>query len=107
MASCAPSAPNPNVQKSTTPPLPASNGTVLSMRQISPSAGSEPWRAALLAAAARTNSASERSTSLVEFIVRTDEGTTLSFVQDNRLDLHPGDRIVIRREVTAQLARPG
>jgi hypothetical protein len=28
-------------------------------------------------------------------------------VQSNQLDLHTGDRVVIRYEPTAQLARPG
>ena len=77
------------------------------MRTISPSGGSEPWRAALLAAAAKTGPTNQPPTSLVEFIVRTDDGATLSFVQDNSLDLHPGDRVVIRREANTQLGRPG
>ena len=104
--SCAPSAPKPVAPTTAIPAPHFSDGTILSMRKVVSSAGSEPWRAALIAAAARTNSTDEGSDSLVEFIVRTDDGATLSFVQDNSLDLHPGDRVVIHREANTQLTRP-
>lgn len=106
LASCAPSAPNAVAPKAATPTASFSNGTILSMRDIAPTLGSEPWRAALLAAAASTSPAGGRPTLLVEFIVRSDDGATLSLVQDNSLGLHPGDRVVIRREANAQLTRP-
>jgi outer membrane lipoprotein SlyB len=43
---------------------------------------------------------------LTEFIVRTDDGSTLSIVQANALGLHTGDRVVIQRDNGAHLARP-
>ena len=44
---------------------------------------------------------------ITEFIVRADDGATLSIVQSNKLDLRTGDRVVIRYEPTVQLTRPG
>lgn len=87
--------------------VPFSAGTILSMRAVATPAGSAPWRAALLAAASGTGGAGSNSAApLIEFIVRADDGATLSIVQSNNLDLHKGDRVVIRYEATAQLARP-
>ena len=108
MAGCAPATPVATAPVS--PSVPFSAGTILSMRAVSTPPGSAPapWRAALLAAATGTgNTANDPSAPLIEFIVRADDGATLSIVQSNNLDLHKGDRVVIRYEPTAQLARPG
>ena len=77
------------------------------MRAVIASEGSAPWRAALLAAASTGGSATDRTAPLTEFIVRADDGATLSIVQANQLNLRAGDRVVIRYQPTAQLARPG
>ena len=102
----APLATNPSPAPQSTP---FSAGTILSMRAVSTSTGSAPWRAALLAAASGStggSTASEPAAPLIEFIVRADDGATLSIVQPNNLDLHMGDRVMIRYEPTVQLARP-
>ena len=94
-------------KQSPAPPTPLSAGIILSMRAIGGSAAAAPWRAVLLATASAGSAANDRPAPLTEFIVRADDGATLSIVQSNKLDLHTGDRVVIRYEPTAQLARPG
>ena len=47
------------------------------------------------------------SRSLVEFIVRVDDGATLSIVQTNEPGFRTGDRVVILRDDRTRLARPG
>ena len=89
------------------PSTPFSAGTILSMRAVSTSTGSAPWRAALLAAASVAGGGTDQPAPLTEFIVRADDGATLSIVQSNKLDLRTGDRVVIRYEPTVQLTRPG
>ncbi len=44
---------------------------------------------------------------LFEFIVRADDGATLSIVQANTASFRTGDRVVILRDDTARLAPPG
>jgi hypothetical protein len=61
----------------------------------------------LLAAASGEQGSGDRADPLTEFIVRADDGATLSIVQSNRLDLHTGERVVIRYAPAVQLARPG
>ena len=110
MAGCGPTAPVATAPAARSPAEPFSTGTILSMRAVSSAGGSAqaPWRAALLAAATGGGSTgSDPSSPLIEFIVRADGGATLSIVQTNNLDLHKGDRVVIRYDPTAQLARPG
>jgi hypothetical protein len=110
MAGCAPSTPVATAPPPGSPSVPFSAGTILSMRAVAAPAGSAPapWRAALLAAASGTGSMpSDPAATLIEFIVRVDDGATLSIVQANNLDLHNGDRVVIRYQPTARLARPG
>ena len=107
-AGCAPATPVATASAPASPSVPFSAGTILSMRTVATPAGSAPWRSALLLAATGTGSTgSDPSTPLIEFIVRADDGATLSIVQTNKLDLHKGDRVVIRYQPTAQLARPG
>ncbi|HQU01246.1 MAG: hypothetical protein B7Z78_02075 [Rhodospirillales bacterium 20-60-12] len=43
----------------------------------------------------------------VEFIIRQDDGTTISVVQTNELQLQPGDRVQIIRGNRTRLARAG
>ncbi len=108
MAGCAPSTPVATAPAPASQSVPFSAGTILSMRTVAAPAGSTPWRAALLAAASGPGGAgNDPSTPLIEFIVRADDGATLSIVQSNNLDLHKGDRVMIRYQPTAQLARPG
>ena len=107
LAGCARPAPLATNPSPAPPSTPFSAGTILSMRAVSTSTGSAPWRAALLAAASGSSGGSDPPAPLTEFIVRADDGATLSIVQSNKLDLHTGDRVVIRYEPTVQLARPG
>jgi hypothetical protein len=107
LAGCARPAPIATSPSAAPPSAALSAGVILSMRPIGASVGSPPWRAALLAAASGDSGSSDRPAPLTEFIVRADGGATLSIVQSNQLDLHTGDRVVIRYEPTAQLARPG
>ena len=45
--------------------------------------------------------------SLMEFIVRADDGATLSIVQTNEPGFRKGDRVIILRDDRTRLARPG
>ena len=80
-------------------------GTILSMRTVSVRYGQAPWRAALLTDGAAGESQGREP--LVEFIVRVDDGETLSIVQDNEPGFHAGDRVVILRDDHTHLTRPG
>lgn len=100
VAGCAPANPPPVAAQ----PATISAGTILSMRAVYTHAGDDPLHAALLTDSARAN---DRSRSLVEFIVRADDGATLSIVQVNEAGFHTGDRVVILHDETTHLARPG
>jgi hypothetical protein len=77
-------------------------GRVLLLRPVNPTATE-----GLLQAAMFEQAGGPRQDAPVEFIVRTDDGATLSIVQDNGLGLRAGDRVVILRGDHARLARPG
>ncbi len=100
IAGCAPV----NPPKVAVQPTPAAAGIILSMRPVSESATEEPLRATLLATGGGQE-ASDRS--LVEFIVRVDDGATLSIVQPNDAGFQKGDRVIILRDGRTHLARPG
>src|SRR5215472_15696292 len=90
------------------PPTPpqtaaAGGGTILSVRAIERHTAVEPLRAALLTDAEPAKNAGDP---LVEFIVRADDGTTLSIVQANDSAFRQGDRVVILRAAQTHLARP-
>ena len=89
------------------PPAPvpsAGGGTILSMRDVNVPTDGSLWRAAMLA----DSGGIDRSPrNLVEFIVRADDGATLSIVQANELGLHTGDRVIILHDAQTRLARPG
>lgn len=72
------------------------------MRPVPPPAMARPLRAVLFAGDEGAGQGA-----MVEFIVRTDEGATLSIVQDNGAGLHAGDRVVVLRGGRTRLARPG
>jgi outer membrane lipoprotein SlyB len=85
----------------------ANGGTILSMRSVSVQSNDASWRAALLASAGGSGGAADgTSKSLVEFIVRTDDGSTLSVVQPNEAGFHNGDRVIILRNDQTRLSRP-
>src|SRR4051794_13223640 len=76
----------------------ASGGTILSMREVTPQTGSAAWRAGFLAASGASGAAIDGGNGgLVEFIVRTDDGSTLSVVQPNTPGFRAGDRVIILR----------
>jgi outer membrane lipoprotein SlyB len=86
----------------------ANGGTILSMRSISAQSSDSLWRAALLASAGGSGDATDGGRkSLIEFIVRTDDGSTLSVVQPNEAGFHNGDRVIILRNYQTRLVRPG
>ena len=106
VAGCAPGnlvAPASNI---TNPLAAARNGIILSMRKVAAPAGQDAWRKLLVGGGGTQRASDSTAAPLMEFIVRTDEGTTLSIVQADALGLHPGDRVVILRDAGAHLARP-
>ncbi len=87
----------------TVQPASVSTGTILSMRAVAARASQDPLRSAMLPAGASPNYGVR---SLMEFIVRTDDGATLSIVQTNEPGFRTGDRVVIMRDDLTHLARP-
>ena len=73
------------------------------MRAVAARASQDPLRSAMLPAGASPNYGVR---SLMEFIVRTDDGATLSIVQTNEPGFRTGDRVVIIRDDLTHLARP-
>jgi hypothetical protein len=100
IAGCAPT----NPPKAVLQPQQASAGIILSMRAVVPQAGEGPLRTELLAGG---SSHDDGNPALVEFIVRTDDGATLSIVQTNQPGFRKGDRVIIFRDDRTRLARPG
>ena len=100
IAGCAPA----NPPKAPVQPASISAGTILSMRPVGPRGSVEPLRAALLADGGGHD---DGNRSLVEFIVRADDGATLSIVQTNEPGFRKGDRVIILRDDRTRLARPG
>jgi outer membrane lipoprotein SlyB len=101
VAGCAPAKPPP---PASVQPASVSAGTILSMRTVAARASQDPLRTAMLTTGAAPN---DGGRSLVEFIVRTDDGATLSIVQTNEPGFRSGDRVVIIRDDLTHLARPG
>ena len=97
---CAPA----NPSKVAVQPTPVGTGTILSMRAVQPHPDVEPLRAALLT---EGRGQSDDNRAMVEFIVRADDGATLSIVQSNAAGFRNGDRVVILRGDRTRLARPG
>jgi hypothetical protein len=79
-------------------------GTILSMRMVSGYSTQEPQLTAFRVSSGATGVAN--ATSRVEFIVRADDGTTLSIVQPNDRGFRAGDRVVILHENETRLAPP-
>jgi hypothetical protein len=100
IAGCAPA----NLPKAPVQPASINAGTILSMRAVAPRGSVEPLRAALLADGGGHD---DGNRSLVEFIVRVDDGATLSIVQTNEPGFRKGDRVIILRDDRTRLARPG
>ena len=86
------------------PSVTVSAGTILSMRAASPSTTVDSVRVILLAGGAGRD---DNDRSLMEFIVRADDGATLSIVQPNDAGFRTGDRVVIERGDHTRLTRPG
>jgi len=108
-ASCAPGAPGPATGTSAAA---IGAATVLAVRPIAPVAGSDAggWRAALLNSAGESTAPAPPAASLAEFIVRVDDGATLSIVQANADGLRVGDRVTLARPAAGigspRLVRP-
>jgi outer membrane lipoprotein SlyB len=106
VAGCAPTTQAPPASNTTGQPATTRNGTILSMRKVTPPAGQDSWRKLLVGSGDMQRAGDSNAAPLTEFIVRTDDGSTLSIVQANALGLHTGDRVVILRDTGAHLARP-
>jgi outer membrane lipoprotein SlyB len=92
----------------TVPPKAASVGKILSMRSVTAQSNSAPWRSVLLADAGAAGASNDSGkNALTEFIVRTDDGATISVVQSNEPGFRPGDPVIILRDGPTRLARPG
>jgi outer membrane lipoprotein SlyB len=88
-------------------PVPASEGTILSLRPVAVRSDRDPWRIALLADASGATGVADGSSQLTEFIVRIDGGSTISVVQSNELGFRPGDRVTVLHDGHTHIARPG
>jgi hypothetical protein len=99
VAGCAPATP----PKAAVQAAPSGTGTILAVREVGGHAAAEPLRAALLSDGSGYDGGNG---SQVEFIVRSDEGATLSIVQANEPGFRKGDRVVILRDDRTRLARP-
>jgi outer membrane lipoprotein SlyB len=97
---CAPAGP----PKVAVQPASVSTGTILSMRAVYSYGDQAPLRAVLLSDGAQPT---DRNSPLVEFIVRADDGATLSIVQVNADGFHTGERVIIVHGDYTHLARPG
>jgi outer membrane lipoprotein SlyB len=100
LAGCVPA----NPPKVAVQPASVGAGTILSMRAVDAHADMEPLRAALLAGGGNPD---DGGRPLLEFIVRADDGATLSIVQTNEPGFRKGDRVIILRDDQTRLARPG
>jgi hypothetical protein len=76
--------------------------TVLTVRPIAATGADDApgWRSALLNGASESG-APPPTGALAEFIVRADDGATLSIVQPNDAGLHVGDRVTLARPSAA------
>ena len=86
-------------------PATGQGGRILSMRPVTLRTGQDNWRAVLLADTGAAN-APEPGNTLTEFIVRSDNGATLSIVQANTPGFRPGDRVTILQGENTSLAPP-
>jgi hypothetical protein len=94
VASCAPVAVAPATGTSTAA---IGAATVLAVRPIAPVAADDAggWRSALLNGVSESSGPAPPAASLAEFIVRVDDGATLSIVQPNAGGLRVGDRVTL------------
>lgn len=77
-------------------------GTILSMRPVSGHYGQEPVIETFRIGSGVTNI--PENAALEEFIVRADDGATLSIVQPNDLKFHAGQRVAILHAEATRLA---
>jgi len=93
---------NSGTQQNAGAPRPANvaHGTILSVHAVPATARLAVWR--LLSRDAAPAAAGAK---LAEFIVREDDGATISIVQDNGLGLRAGDRVDIVQGERAHLTR--
>ena len=106
VAGCAPTNQFTPASTATGQPATTRNGTILSMRKVTVPVGQDSWRKLLVGSGDIQRAGDNNAAPLTEFIVRTDDGTTLSIVQANALGLRTGDRVVVLRDTGAHLARP-
>jgi hypothetical protein len=108
MAGCAPTNVTVSGSPSTTATTKtAGTGRILSMRKVTGQSSSAPWRTALLVDAGGARATNISDSASTEFIVRTDDGATISVVQTNDTGFRTGDRVVILRDDRTHLEHPG
>ena len=77
------------------------------MQKVTGQGSSAPWRTALLVDAGAARASNDSGGAATEFIVRTDDGATISVVQSNDASFRTGDRVVILRDDHTHLEHPG
>ncbi|HUB47508.1 MAG TPA: hypothetical protein VMB73_21210 [Acetobacteraceae bacterium] len=101
LASCA--APPPAMQKAQTPPTdPGLSGTILAVHPV-PAASVQQVETLLSGADPQSDAVAG---DLSEFIVRTGDGTTISVVQPETADLHPGEQVRIETGGSPHISVP-
>jgi outer membrane lipoprotein SlyB len=103
LAGCAtPAAPTPAATELQRPA--ATYGVVVSRRPIQAPTGND-IRGSILGAVGNRLPAGTATTAACEFIVREDNGQTVSVVQTDEVGLRPGDRVVLSVGSRAHLSR--
>lgn len=101
LAGCATQTKSP-VSNAQAPPPAGMPGTILAMRPV-PAEPPEPTRV-LLSSLGGQNA--QADSAVYEFIIRTENGTTMSIVQPLTNGLHPGERVSILRGAETRIDTP-
>ena len=80
-------------------------GAIVAMRPIPPTGSGDPRASILRAVGVAAIGGAEASPHVVEFIIRQDDGRTISVVQPDALRLRPGERVAISGGAAVGLAR--
>jgi outer membrane lipoprotein SlyB len=102
LVACAPRHPAATISAAPDIAAHASHGTIVSLRPL-PAAGSV--EASILGMIGGGPAANAAALSSVEFIVREDDGGTISVVQANAQNLLAGERVVIARGARTSVVR--
>lgn len=103
LAGCAPQHPAP-LAAAPAPVAPGRLGVIVAERALRPDAAG--MRSTILATLGDAQVRPVAAVPEVEFIVREDDGQTLSVVQDNPQQLRPGERVAVSGGAQTRLVRP-